>query len=63
MTYKPDDVLFDLIMECIEDHELSVETVHDLIIEACAAAVEHHTECLKKSQELFDIMRGSTHEF
>jgi len=57
---NPEDRLGELIVECIADEELSANQIYEKILEASSYSLEYHKSCQKKSQELFNILRGNS---
>lgn len=54
--------LFDAVFDCIHDEEVSVSEIYDKILEASSYAFEYHNSCKQKSQKLFDLLRGNSHD-
>lgn len=61
MSYHPEESLEDIILECIEEEELSAEAIHEKLIESVASIVEYHQQRYKKSQQLFNLLRSESH--
>ena len=61
MSYQPEETLESVILDCIEEEELSAETIHEKLIESVASIVEYHHQSYKKAQKLFNLLRSESH--
>lgn len=59
MSYHPEESLEGIILDCLEE-ELSAEAIHEKLIESVASVVEYHHQSYKKSQQLFNLLRGES---
>ena len=60
MTYHSEDMLEGIILDYLNEEELSAELIHEKLIESVASIVEYHHESYIKSQKLFNLLRGET---
>ena len=58
MTYHPEDTLEEIILDCLNEEELTAELIHEKLIESVASIVEYHHSSYIKSQKLFNLLRG-----
>ena len=58
MDYKSEENFCEVIMECLDNENLSAEEIHEKLIESVAGLVEYHENSFRKSQRLFNLLRN-----